>query len=97
MMYLDTKICLDTFVLRQVLVAEESIKFYHLYIDHVKCRFFLEQLCGHVQHGEVHKTQNILFGIFRYVKNIFQIKGAYAPERKKYACISPHFSWPMQK
>jgi hypothetical protein len=44
----------------------------------------LQRLRGHVEHGDVHKMFFFdFFNIFKYIKNEFQIKGAYAPESKK--------------
>jgi hypothetical protein len=62
-----------------------STNFFHFYIDHIRSWFLLKQLCRHVEHGHIHKTFFCFefFDVFKYIKNIFQIKGAYAPESKK--------------
>jgi hypothetical protein len=60
-----------------------STKFCYFNIDHIKSRFLLKQLCRHVEHGHVQTFLFQFFDIFKFIKNAFQIKGAYAPESKK--------------
>jgi hypothetical protein len=58
-----------------------STNFYHFYVYHIKIRF-LKRLRGHVYHGDVHKKIIWNFLAFKYIKNVFQMKGAYAPKSK---------------
>jgi hypothetical protein len=45
----------------------------------LKSFFFLKPLRGHVGYEDVHTIFYLIFYIFKYIKNVFQIKGTYAP------------------
>jgi hypothetical protein len=62
-----------------------STKFCHFCVDHIKNQFLLKQIYRHVRRIWTCTQNNFIsiFNIFKYIKNTFQIKGAYGPESKK--------------